>query len=745
MDRHSVPKERWYTEQLNDYNLIMSSKASEGYSPRNGRGSPSPVTSRSLSGSVDDPQTALEAGFPGMHLQVQENDSKELASIKLQAQQVLEEQRKEFRRIIELQTEEIQRLWACMQQPQTPLLGNTVVGHAPGVMPDVPVPATLEARLDWLQTMADNLSPSATVSMTERYNWGPTSQTGAIPKRSTVGMSVPGLCGPNAAAVPSLNWQTVVTNTVGHTPIVASRVTGVDLNFGRTTTERSPLPLQQPVGYQMASGIQTTLYSFVAAQHHPYYQTQGLSTVTYPSDQQLIGQPLNPMGARMGQDETELKTRYVPQGAFPTGQAGNAPAHNVPVPAPSSYNQRLPGGNSFHPSGASMPPLCSGENWQEGWNGPTSQNSRAEYAEELNHVSPLPRHTNGTSHVGGLHGHPPPHTFHDRGSGRRRRPAGSMTESSGSGWSITHHVAEGLEQRMAAMIEERLAGLNLGAPRINPGERIATFTDLSGYPDPDQNHPLTHRGELNNREYSLMVFRGGTEKSTGSVSAECKAFLQDAIQLGRDRRLTHKACVRLINRHCRDDAKIIVASEIRDPGSTLETVVRCLELRYMGLVEPDAAKAQLYAITRKEGENLHTLKNRLSDRAQMACRKLSPEDKLDEEQRLVKERFMTCLGMSVRNIVREREKMRIAMRQQPLTLTELVQDSVMIEMEQMLPSDKPLEQTEERVERKTTQENCGSSSSSSAFLAVAPSGRPPEEKSKQEHDQSRPFDRGREM
>ena len=236
------------------------------------------------------------------------------------------------------------------------------------------------------------------------------------------------------------------------------------------------------------------------------------------------------------------------------------------------------------------------------------------------------------------------------------------------------------ERRLAARLEnqiaERLAALRIGAVQE---ERIPTFTDLSSYPDPDPSDPTTHKGDLNSREYRIIDFKGG---SGDSVAASCKAFLQDIIETGKHHRLPHVQCIRLMNRHTMDEPKDIVSGEIRDPSHTLESVVRALELRYMHLVYPDTAKAQMYNIVRKENEDLHSLKNRLSDRAQMACRKMPPNEKLISEQTMVKERLLTLLPNAVRNIIKERERTRTGTGRQPYALLEFVEEAISIETEQ---------------------------------------------------------------
>lgn len=235
-----------------------------------------------------------------------------------------------------------------------------------------------------------------------------------------------------------------------------------------------------------------------------------------------------------------------------------------------------------------------------------------------------------------------------------------------------------IQQELAAM-RQQLANLNVGNLGPNRQARIPTFTDLSNYPDPDPNDPRTRHTDMNSREYHLKEFRGGTDKDK---AAGCKAFLQDAVRLGKDHRLSHQACKRLINRHTVDEPKEIVANEMRDDDVPLENVVRALELRFMGLVDPDKAKSQMYAITRKHKEDLNSLQRRLCDRAQMACRQIPGQEKLRAEHTMVKDRFLALLSPSIRNILREREKMRQAIGQEQYQLVELVEEAVVIETDQ---------------------------------------------------------------
>ena len=250
----------------------------------------------------------------------------------------------------------------------------------------------------------------------------------------------------------------------------------------------------------------------------------------------------------------------------------------------------------------------------------------------------------------------------------------------GRGMNIQNMLAD-LERRMTNQMEQQLAALNIRGQGAPIDDRIPTFTDLSTYPDIDPSDPRARRTDLNAREYRIIDFKGGSSNSSG-VASSCKSFLQDIVETGKHHNLTHKQCIRLINRHTLEEPKDIVSNEIRDPECTLESVVRALELRYMHLVYPDTAKAQMYQIIRQPNEDLHSLKNRLSDRAQMACRKLAPEEKLAKEQMMVKERFMALLSPTVRNILRERDRMRESTGRQAYGLLELVEEAIAVETEQ---------------------------------------------------------------
>ena len=155
-----------------------------------------------------------------------------------------------------------------------------------------------------------------------------------------------------------------------------------------------------------------------------------------------------------------------------------------------------------------------------------------------------------------------------------------------------------LERRMTNQMEQQLAALNIRGQGAPIDDRIPTFTDLSTYPDIDPSDPRARRTDLNAREYRIIDFKGGSSNSSG-VASSCKSFLQDIVETGKHHNLTHKQCIRLINRHTLEEPKDIVSNEIRDPECTLESVVRALELRYMHLVYPDTAKAQMYQIIRQ--------------------------------------------------------------------------------------------------------------------------------------------------
>ena len=210
----------------------------------------------------------------------------------------------------------------------------------------------------------------------------------------------------------------------------------------------------------------------------------------------------------------------------------------------------------------------------------------------------------------------------------------------------------------------------------NIEKRVPTFTEIYSEPPAD----IAYDGELNGREYFLQNLTCESDKVTENASAT-KTFLQDAMYLGKDRRLSHSAAIRLINRHTRKGPKAIVADEMRDPEVTLESVVRALELRYMNLVSEDQALSQIYAIVREPGENLHSIQSRLLDRAQMSTRSRPREVRVQEEQALCSSRFLAILPPNIRNIIRERERMRKSMGREPYTLSELVEEAITAESE----------------------------------------------------------------
>lgn len=228
---------------------------------------------------------------------------------------------------------------------------------------------------------------------------------------------------------------------------------------------------------------------------------------------------------------------------------------------------------------------------------------------------------------------------------------------------------------MFKMLENMKAELAL-LENKNKNTRVTLFTDLSSYPD----DPNGRDSSLDSREYHLSAFSGGPYS--------CKTFLREAVRLGKDNGLTHKACKRLILRHTRDEAREIVNNEMREENAPLEDVVRALELRFMGLVDPDIAKAQMYRITRQPNEGLHSLQRRLSDRGQMACRNLPGHEKLPEEQRLVQSRFLSLLSPPIRNTLRERQKMKLATGQEQYHLMQLVEEAIIIEQEMGSPNER---------------------------------------------------------
>ena len=166
--------------------------------------------------------------------------------------------------------------------------------------------------------------------------------------------------------------------------------------------------------------------------------------------------------------------------------------------------------------------------------------------------------------------------------------------------------------------------------------KTATFTDLSDFPDLG---PLGYNGELNARNFSIPVFPDDKYKSdTKTQTAEAaKTFLSRVIEQAKryNPPLSHDRTIELLARYTRSDANAAIRGILRRPGRTLEDVVRALELRFLNLVEPLEARAQLHAINRSPGEALDALRDRILDRSQMACRSLTPIDlKFQEEEKL---------------------------------------------------------------------------------------------------------------
>ena len=243
-------------------------------------------------------------------------------------------------------------------------------------------------------------------------------------------------------------------------------------------------------------------------------------------------------------------------------------------------------------------------------------------------------------------------------------------------------------QRMQVMIDKKLAEKQENPWKVtNP-----IFTDLSSFEDISPNDPRAYKGDLDSRCYRIIDFKGGIGMKT---AANCKTFLQDIVQTGKDFDLTYEKTIALLKRHTREEARDLVSNEIRNPYATLESIIRSLEMRYMSLVPKDTALKQLHEISRRDGEDLYSLYSRLSDRAQMATR--GESNKINKEKELVKARFLSCLPNYDRNILREREKMRLMTGQNEFTLRELVDAAQVLEEESKSSTMQPEAETQQIV------------------------------------------------
>ena len=226
-------------------------------------------------------------------------------------------------------------------------------------------------------------------------------------------------------------------------------------------------------------------------------------------------------------------------------------------------------------------------------------------------------------------------------------------------------------------LQRQVQGLALQNNRARAPIQVPTYTDLSGYPDFRPGNQDDLKKQVTSIPYFGEESVGGVKLKPVDLSNACKSFLAEVVRKGRAHRLSHfRAINELIIENTRGNARFLLQNLIRQPNVTLEKVVRALEVRYLNLVEPDEARVQFFAITREDGEDIHSLKRRLQDRAQMTLRGSDPATKLHEENEMTKSQLIACLPYEVRVLLRERERNRQEMGQEGYSLEELTEAAV---------------------------------------------------------------------
>ena len=244
---------------------------------------------------------------------------------------------------------------------------------------------------------------------------------------------------------------------------------------------------------------------------------------------------------------------------------------------------------------------------------------------------------------------------------------------------LNHLAGAGGLQDMLANIVRRIDNLALQNNGHRPPVQVPTYTDLSGYPDPGVNGwPY----ELPKQKTFIPYFGeesvGGIKLKPIELRNSCKSYIAEAIRKGQQFNISHERCIsELFIENARGNARFLLQAVVKDPNHTLETVVRALEVRYLNLVEPEEARAQLFRVERETpDEEIHTLRNRIQDRAQMAVRGIDPERRVRAENEMTKSHLMACLSFEVRSLLRERERTRMELGRGPFTLDELTEAAV---------------------------------------------------------------------
>lgn len=208
---------------------------------------------------------------------------------------------------------------------------------------------------------------------------------------------------------------------------------------------------------------------------------------------------------------------------------------------------------------------------------------------------------------------------------------------------IHQEMAEALS--LCANIRER-TGIAMQTRRENLAaeERVPIYSEL-----PANGNNAVLPGI---RDYKVETFSGiETDK------VNCLSFIRSIFKECSTRGLTHEAAVNMLDKHTTGPAKHTLEIAQQD-GVGLEETVRRLEVRYAGLTHPELARINCEKITRKEGEILATVGQRIRMAAKMAARTDRGVIIPQEEEKIARRVFRTILSPDIQQDLDNQEILR---------------------------------------------------------------------------------------
>lgn len=165
------------------------------------------------------------------------------------------------------------------------------------------------------------------------------------------------------------------------------------------------------------------------------------------------------------------------------------------------------------------------------------------------------------------------------------------------------------------------------------------------------------------KEYKLPDFTGhppsGAKDDTRNRTEHCLGWLKRFISLCSVGKYSYDVALSILDRHVVDQASLVIAepyNRTADPSETrLKSCMVALETTYAGLKHPDVAMEECRRATRREGEDILQMSQRIHHLARMATRdRANQKDAETERENLATTSFMSMLHPRVKEQLHER-------------------------------------------------------------------------------------------